>query len=445
MPAVALELNDAGLLLLREGEPRPAPESPGVALFEGQAVVVGAAAAARACLVPRAVHDRFWDPLGPESLGIHFPPGLRRADVAHAHLRSLRDALQEPATEVLLAVPGFWQRPALSLLLSLARHAGLPVVGLVDAAVAAGAYFARAESFLHVDITRHRSVLTTLRGGESVERVRTVDADCSGQAAAERLLREAIARRFVLETRFDPLHSGASEQALQDALTGWLAELHREETCPARLRAGRREHTIELSRRSLASDLDPLYRTLLAQVAAEARPSAGPLLVSARAARLPGLLERLRTEVRGEVIELPPDAAVSAALRFRARIRHAGEAVPFVTRLAISESEADRRPGRRPTHLMNGGVAHAIGDGIAIGTAPPSGRRGLGLRHAGIAAHHCSLLVEGAEIRLEVLPGGITLLNGEPAEDRAPLRAGDRLSLGEAGVVLQLVAVEEGP
>jgi hypothetical protein len=174
------------------------------------------------------------------------------------------------------------------------------------------------------------------------------------------------------------------------------------------------------------------------------RPSAGPLLVSARAARLPGLLDRLRTEVRHEVIELPLDAAVSAALRFRARIRHVGEALPFVTRLAVSEPEADRRAGRRPTHVMNGGVAHAIADGLAIGTAPPSGRRGLGLCRPGVAAHHCSLLVDGAEIRLEVLSGGITLLNGLPAEDRAPLRAGDRLSLGETGVVLQLVAVEDG-
>jgi hypothetical protein len=317
------------------------------------------------------------------------------------------------------------------------------VAGLVDAAVAAAAFFARAETLLHLDITRHRSVLTTLRGGASVERVRVADVEGSGQAAAERLLREAIARRFVLETRFDPLHSGASEQALQDSLSAWLAELRREEACVARVKAGRREQAIELSRTALASDLDPLYRTILASLAAGARPSAGLLLVSARASRLPGLLDRLRSEVRQDVVELPHDAAVSAALRFRTHIRHAGEALPFVTRLAVAEPEADERPGRRPTHLMNGGVAHAIGEGIAIGTAPPSGRRGLGLRQPGVAPHHCSLLVEGAEVRLEILPGAITLLNGSPAEDRTPLRAGDRIGLGEAGVVLQLVAVED--
>jgi hypothetical protein len=441
MSAAALELNDAGLVLLREGAARPEPDSPGVALFEGEAVLVGAAAAARERLLPRAVHDRFWDPLGIEPLGARFPPGLRHADVAHAHLRSLRDALPEAPDAVVIAVPGFWERPALGLLLGVARSAGLQVAGLVDAAVAAAAGVAHAGELLHLDLTRHRSVLTRLREGAAVERVEVAHFEGSGLLAAERALIEAIARRFVLETRFDPLHSGASEQALHDGLPGWLAALHREETCPASLEAGRRRHAIELSRSALASDLDPLYRTLLRQVAAVATQATGLLLVSARAARLPGLLERLRGEGGRELIELPHDAAVSAALRFRARIAQAGEALPFVTRLAVSGASPAAGPRRRPTHLMNAGVAHAIAGGLAIGTAPPAGRRGLGLRQPGVAAHHCSLLVEADEVRLGIVPGATTLLNGVPAEDRARLVAGDRLDL--SGVVLELVAVED--
>lgn len=341
MPALALELNDAGLVLLQEGEPRPAPDSPGLALFEGQAVFVGASAAARARRLPRAVHDRFWDPLGTEPLGARFPTGLRHADLAHAQLRALRAALPEPPSEVVVAVPGFWERPALGLLLGVARSAGLPVAGLVDAAVAAAAFFARADELLHLDLTRHRSVLTRLRGGVAVERTAVAAAEGSGWAAAERALLEAIARRFVLETRFDPFHSGASEQALQDSLPAWLSELRREETCPARVKAGR-EHTILLSRSALASDLDRLNRTLLGQVAAEAAGRAGVLLVSARAAGLPGLLDRLRRQADLEVIELARDAAVSAALRFRARIVQPGEAVPFVTRLGVAGPEPRR-------------------------------------------------------------------------------------------------------
>ena len=34
-----------------------------------------------------------------------------------------------------------------------------------------------------------------------------------------------IAETFVRRTRFDPLHDGASEQRMFDALPGWLARL----------------------------------------------------------------------------------------------------------------------------------------------------------------------------------------------------------------------------
>jgi len=340
MSAAALELNDAGLVLLREGAAGPEPDSPGLALFEGDAVLVGAAAAARGRLLPRAVHDRFWDPLGTEPLGARFPPGLRSADVAHAHLRSLRGALPRPPDAVVIAVPGFWERPALGLLLSVARSAGLPIVGLVDAAVAAAAGVVGAGELLHLDLTRHRSVLTRLRGGAGVERIEVAHFEGSGLLAVERALIDSIARRFVLETRFDPLHSGVSEQALHDRLPAWLAALRGDQSCPARLEAGRRQHTIELSRGALASDLEPFYGTLQRQVASVATPAAGALLVSARAARLPGLLERLRDAGHRELVELPRDAAVSAALRFRAGIAHAGDALPLVTRLAVSATPA---------------------------------------------------------------------------------------------------------
>jgi hypothetical protein len=92
---------------------------------------------------------------------------------------------------------------------------------------------------------------------------------------------------------------------------------------------------------------------------------------------------------------------------------------------------------------MHGGVAHSIADGLTLGTAPPAGRRGLGLRQPGVLPHHGSIVVEGNEVRLETTPGAALLLNGAPAGERTALRVGDRLTLGDPGVELQLVAVED--
>jgi hypothetical protein len=443
--AIALEVNDAGLLLLREGEGRPRPDSPGLAWFEGDAVRVGASAVRQSRQNPRAIHDRFWDPLALDPLGPTGPDGLRGADLAHAHLRSLRESLPEPPLEAFLAVPGFWSASALGLLLHAARSAGFPVVGLVDSAVAGASFFARGEEVLHLELTLHRSVVTVLRAGPTVERVRVAESAGPGQSAFERALLEGIARRFVQGTRFDPLHSGASEQALAEALPTWLFDLRRAESIPAKVMAGSREMALELSRMALAADLAPLYARLLAQVEAERARASTVLLVSARAARLPGLLDRLGQEAGLDVVELPKDAAVAATLRLRDHVRHPGDALPFVTRLPRPGQNPTARAGRAPTHLMNGAVAHAIGDGLTVGTAPPAGRRGLGLQKPGLQPHHCSLVRDGAQIRLSLVEGAPTLLNGLPAQEGALLRAGDRLLLGEPAVELSLVAVDTEP
>ena len=86
--ALALEVNDGGLLLLREGEGRPRPDSPGLAWFEGDAVRVGVDAARQWRQKPRAIYDRF----GPARLvwGSDFPHillkiGYRRALLLPQH------------------------------------------------------------------------------------------------------------------------------------------------------------------------------------------------------------------------------------------------------------------------------------------------------------------------------------------------------------------------
>ena len=168
-------------------------------------------------------------------------------------------------------MPGFWSTSCLSLLLSVARAAGLPVAGLVDAAVAAASLGHEGDSLLHLDLPRHRAVLTAMTQGDEVTRTRVVTVDGRGWTAFEDVWAGAIAAQFVRETRFDPRHAGPSEQALHDALPGWLGELCLRTSLPATLGAGGREHTIELTRASLLAAAADLYRGLAEQVSLCAR------------------------------------------------------------------------------------------------------------------------------------------------------------------------------
>jgi hypothetical protein len=191
--------------------------------------------------------------------------------------------------------------------------------------------------------------VTALSGGREVARTAVADTEGLGQRAFDERVTHEIARLFVLQTRFDPLHSGASEQALHDALPAWLFELRREERCTEVLTAGGREHRIDIARADLATVLADLHRGLAAQVRALLDTSVTRLLVSARVSRFPGAVDRLREATGLDVLELTPDAVVSATLRNRDRLRHPGPALPFVTRLPTrDEAASPSAPGSDP-------------------------------------------------------------------------------------------------
>ena len=160
MSALAVEVNDVGPGgPPRRGLPSRCPRARGSPCSTGARLLVGAEAAdagpSQAALRARHV-------LGSARHRARRPCRSRRAcsraDLAHAQLARHSDARRATrSTEAFLAVPGFWSAGALSLLLSVARAAGLPVVGLVDAAVAAASLGHEGESLLHLDLTRHRA------------------------------------------------------------------------------------------------------------------------------------------------------------------------------------------------------------------------------------------------------------------------------------------------
>jgi len=333
MSALAVEVNDIGLVALRAGAPHALPASPGLALLDGGRVLLGTEAAEQARLKPLSVNDAYWDRLDTSPAGLPFPQEVRRADLAHAHLAEVRDAAGPGITEAFLVVPGFWSAGALGLLLGVARAAGLPVVGIVDAAVAAASLGHPGETLVHLDLTRHRSVATAIVQGDGVARARVVAEEGQGWAAFEETWAGAVAGQFVRETRFDPRHGGAVEQALYDALPGWLAELGVRQAVPAALRAGGREHAVELTRAALVAAAAGLYGALIGQVTAMKRPDAPATVLLAHRAALPGLADLLREVTGVTVVELASSAAPLGALQHRDRLRHAGDTLPFVTRL----------------------------------------------------------------------------------------------------------------
>lgn len=445
MPAVALELVDAGLRALRGGE-LSAP-SPGVALLDPAGVLVGREAAAALRLKPVQAMDRYWSALSTEPLPRPLPGVRSAADLARLQLEGLWREVAQPGDEALFAVPGSLRGEALGLAAALARAAGLPAAGWADAAVAACAALPAAPTVLHLDVELHQAVLTLLDGERVLRRRRVEVAPRVGLKPLQGAFAQLIAETMVRRTRFDPLHQAATEQQLFDRLPQWLAQLSRADAVDVQVEAGAGTFGVTLPREQFAFAAEAWYSQLVDLVRAALRAGEpATLALSERAAALPGFAGRCAELAGLELVLLAPGAALEGVLAHAATIA-SGDAPALVIALPrarpVQAASAAATRGEAPTHVLFAGRAHAITDEPLVIGREPAAARSLPLPGpaAGVSRRHCELCREGGAVIVRDLSRHGTFVNGGRVAGSAPLAAGDRLRLGRPGVSLELVAV----
>ena len=446
MATVAIEVVDAGLVPVRDST--VAAPSPGVALLEPAGVVVGEEAAAQLRLKPVQAFDRFWSGLGVDPLPRPVPAARSPADLAHVHLSRFWANVAEGGDEALFVVPGTLRPAELGLLAGIAGAAGIPVAGFVDLAVAACAPLEARESVLHLDLHFHQAVLTELGGNELLRRRRLEVAPRVGMRALHAAWAQLVAEAMVRRTRFDPLHQAATEQQVHDRLPGWLATLGETGSVDLEVEASAGTFGVTLRRDQFEFAAEAYY-TQLSELVQATRRAGEPvtLVLSSRAAALPGLVARCAGMPEVEVAVLPEGAAALAAL---ARTSEIGSpaAPELVTALRRAEpvtrpEAAARALGPVPTHVVSGGKAFPVGrEPLRVGRAP-QGPRVIAVAGppAGISREHCTIVADGGAVRVRDHSRYGTWLNGARVNGEAALAAGDRLRLGTPGVVLELVAV----
>jgi len=443
----ALELVDAGLQIVSSRGQLSQP-SPGVAVIDGDDLVVGIDAECRARLKPRSLHSRFWQELSTAPLGRPFPGHLRTADLAHAHLQTVWDTAEGGAEELMIAVPGVYSDDQLALLLGIAVALQIPVRGLVDAAVAAAADREVEPHCLHLDLHLHRAVLTELEHGEEIIRTAIHTEPRAGLLDLRDTWARVIAQTFVHATRFDPLHLAGTEQVLYAQLADLLEALAASASTHVRIASGGRQHAVELERTRIIDAAVSAYDILSSLVSDHTHPDGATLLLSHRAVALPGLLDHLSGIPDLSIVALHPAAAGGGALAHADRIRSSGSALEFVTRLPGHDA---RPPGaitvavtpppdgapHLPTHLVMDGVAHRIGsEELTLDPAAADDTENCDRPLATVRRF-------AAQAILNAPAGAGITVNGEPLEGRAVLAPGDRLRVGASDREILIVTMVE--
>jgi hypothetical protein len=451
---LALEINDVGLVLARDGA--IVGEEPGCAMLDGREPETGAAAARRLRLKPLFAETRHWQDLSTEPLPRATPAAGTFAEIAHAQLVALRAILGAADRQLLVAVPAWYTREQLGLLLGISTEAGLDVVGLVDAAVAAAALEPAPESVIQLELAMQRSVVTVLEHGGDLRRARYDLLPRLGWSALQQAWLELIAAAFVRKTRFDPLREAANEQLLWDGLPGWIDELQHAPQVNIQITAGGHSHEVELPRESFATAAARIYDGVV-QAVQRSRPAAGPMQVrvSHRWAALPGFLERLQALRDCDVLTLPRGAAALGALAYESAVRRPPGALALVQRLAVPRRAAEGPAAAtgtavpvadRPTHVVFRSRAWTIlREPLTLGAGVTDGARGLSVPAGpGISRRHCTIARADDGVWLVDQSTYGTYVNGERVTGRVALRAGDRLRIGSPGLECELVRVVDG-
>lgn len=450
MSLLAAHINDAGISVL--SAERVLYREPGFALLDEDELTTGAKAFANARVKPRRIHNRFWSELTTDALPDRRFQHLSAADLVSRQLEQAWNAVSASGDRLVVAVPSYMTGDNLGLFLGIANELGVPVAGLVDAAVAATRREYQGAVPVHVDLSLHVATLSRLRQNGQAQLDRSVVIESSGMLSLYDAWIRVISDAFVKQSRFDPLHTAETEQLLLDRLGEWLALASANDRLALEIEFRGIAHSAELESLDLISAAAPVYQRIASQLRAIYRAEETPAIqLSDRAARMPGLADMLAARVGGEIFLLEPGATARGLLARCRDMQHGDGGVTLVRQLPWDQSpvriDKDEAPATagQPTHLLFENTAYPIdGRTLLMGSQPVPGERWIDLQGdmPGVSRRHCSIERSNSQCVVQDFSRYGTFLNGHKIDGSAVLQVGDVVRLGSPGYEFRVIMTE---
>lgn len=451
MGLLAAHINDAGISVL--DSERILYREPGFALLDDDQLTTGSAAYSYARVKPRRIQNRFWSDLQTEPLSDRRFQHLSAADLVSRQLEQIWASVSGRGDRLVLAVPAYMNKDHLGLLLGIAAELNVPIIAMVDAAVAATRREYRDAVPVHIDLSLHCTVLTRIAQPGQAKVDRSAVLDGAGLLALYDAWIRVIAEAFVQQSRFDPLHTAETEQVLQDRLTELISSASSAGTVAVEIEYRGVTHTAEIEVLELVAAAAPIYQRIVSQLRALIQADEVPALqLSDRVARMPGLADMLAARAGGDVFLLEP-GATARGLIARCRDMQPGDSgVSLIRQLpwdqspidVASSNQGDR--GGHPTHVLFDNTAYAIDDQpLTLGSQPSDSERHIDLQASmpGVSRRHCVLQKENGQCVVRDFSRYGTFLNGHAIDSSAVLQVGDLIRLGTPGFELRLITTEQ--
>jgi hypothetical protein len=465
MSLIGLELNDCGLLAAAGNPPElieldgQARESPGFALPQKKGLLVGKAAESQAHLFPRQILNHFWDHLNTEPLehpGKYIPQS--HAEIVYRHLSLIWQQLQTRGNEVVMAVPSFYKREQLGLILGIARELGMPVKGFVPLTLAASSHICPEKMLLHIDVHLHRVEVSYLEQGESLT---LRDSATTAGKGLIRLYREwvdAIAREFVAATRFDPLHQASTEQHLYDRLPAILSHFRHNSAMLFEINGGSTPYSITLERDLFIREAESVYAEILRLIERmrnKRSKNQTPVAIqlSHRLTRLPGCRARLAMLKGAQIIELDRGAAAKSVpeIWHQVAAQHNNRETSLFTSRPWQLPRRSNNQGistaqasfSGPTHVLYRNIAYPITEKPLTVGCTQDGEHSIAIitgETDGLCSKHFTIERRGKDIILNDTSAQGTFVDEKRVNGSIKLKLGQVIRVGTPGEQLQLIA-----
>jgi hypothetical protein len=447
---LAAHLNDAAISVLDSD--KVLYREPGFALLDDDRLTTGNEAFSQARVKPRRIQNEYWSNLKTDPLADRRFHHLSAADLVSRQLEQIWQGAIGSGDRLVVAVPAYMSNDNLGLFLGIATELKIPIVAMVDAAIAATRREYKGAVPVHVDLSLHTTVLTRVAQSGQAQVDRSAVIDDSGILALYDAWMHVIAEAFVQQSRFDPLHTAETEQILLDGLRAWIAAAVTGDKVAVKIEYRGITHEAELESLELVAAAAPIYHRIVSNLRALYRADETPVLqLSDRAARMPGLADMLSARVGGELFLQEPGATARGLLGRCRDMQHGDDAVSLIRQLPWDQSPVEPKAAEttghegQPTHLLFDDTAYPIdGQPLVLGSTPSDAERCIDLRQdmPGVSRRHCALQQENGQCIVRDFSRYGTFLNGHRIDGSAVLRVGDLIRLGTPGYELRLIATE---
>ena len=451
MSHATLYINDIDISLLNDD--KILYRQPSHVLNKNGEFLFGSTALAKTRIFPQNMQNRFWFDVSNKKYKIDGYNQFSPADIASKELEYILSFLSK-GTPILIVVPPYLEKQQVSLIVGIANELNIKVIGIIESAIAATRNEYKDSKLLHLDLHLHCLSISLLQQDNGVILERSVIINDCGMESFYALWIKMISKAFIKQCRFDPLHTGDSDQQLFDNLPVILSQSLTTDIVHIAIKNKGQVYSIEIVASEFSKAVIPLYKLLLNKLRLICE--AEDLLAfqfSSHLSKLPGLKEFLESNFSSEIFKLPEETTIrGASERFLIK-DYEGNSLKLHKKLPwdkpsirIKESSNKSVMKDIPSHILYESRAYKISElPLNIGTNPPYDNHNIKIKTniGGISRQHCSLIIKNNKCLISDLSRYGTYLNDQRIENSTFLSIGDKIRIGSPGIEFLLIYINE--